>query len=253
MMGTAPNSRSRGLAAPLAALLALLIAAPAAAATLTPDRVHDELELYIRDRLPESVSSVAVDGINLDEPVPVPDGELALRFRPRPGEDFVGRTVVSMDVMSGNDLVQTRNLSFRVTGNVAVWTVSTSIGRGQEVRTASLTADLRDMDSLPVDAVMADEDLGTSVASRDLAHGTVLCRSMMRRLPDLERGEPVVVEIRTGPLSVSCMGSLQENGFVGEPVRARCEDTSALISGRLEADGRVVMTLPSMMRVGGER
>ena len=234
------------------AAVAVAFTAPAVAATVTPDRIHDELQLYIRDRLPDSVSSVAVDGINVDEPMAVPDGEVALRFRPRPGEDFVGRTVVAMDVMNGNDLVQTRNLSFRVTGHVAVWTVSTTIGRGQAVHATSLAADLRDMDSLPVDAVMADEELGTSVASRDLAHGTVLCRSMMRRLPDLERGEPVVVEIRTGPLSVSCMGSLQENGFVGEPVRARCDDTSALISGRLEADGRVVTTLPSLMRPGGE-
>ncbi len=250
-MGTASKTHLRALAA-TAITLAVLVAAPAFAATLTPDRVHDELELYVRDRLPASVSSVAVDGINLDESMDVPDGEVALRFRPRPGEDFVGRTVVSMDVMNGNDLVQTRNLSFRVTGEVEVWTVSSAIGRGQTVQTAALTADLRDMDSLPVDAVMVNEELGQSVASRDLAHGTVLCRSMMRRLPDVERGEPVVVEIRTGSLSVSCLGSLQENGFVGESVRARCDDTSALISGRLEADGRVVMNLPSLMRAGGE-
>ena len=251
-MGTASKTILRVFAVTVGVGLALLVGAPAFAATLSPDRIHDELQLYIRDRLPASVSSVAVDGINLDEDMDVPAGEIALRFRPRPGEDFVGRTVVSMDVMNGNALVQTRNLSFRVTGEVAVWTVSSAIGRGQEVRTVALAADLRDMDSLPVDAVMANEELGNSVASRDLAHGTVLCRSMMRRLPDLERGEPVVVEIRTGSLSVSCLGSLQENGYVGEPVRARCDDTSSLISGRLEADGRVVMTLPSLMRAGGE-
>ena len=252
MMGT--KTRWGRITRLTAAVLFGLTAAPAAAATLSPDRVRDELRIYVRDRLPASISSVAVDGINLDEPLTVPDGSIALRFRPRPGEDFVGRTVLAMDVMHDLELVQTRNLSFRVTGNVSVWTVSTTVGRGRPVEPHALMPDLRDLDSLPVDAVIASDPIGTSVASRDLAVGTVLCRSMLRRVPDLERGSPVVVEIVTGPLSVSCTGSLQENGFVGEPVRARCDETTALISGRLEADGRVVMNLPSLTRAsaGGE-
>jgi len=252
MMGT---TRRWGRIAPLtAAVLIGLIGVPATAATLSPDRIRDELEGYVRDRLPDSVSSVAVDGVNLGDPLTVPDGIVALRFRPRPGENFMGRTVLAMDVMHDLELVQTHNLSFRVTGNVSVWTVTTTIGRGNSVLQHTLTPDLRDLDSLPVDAVIAGDPIGTSVASRDLAVGTVLCRSMLRRIPDLERGSTVIVEIVTGPLSVSCVGSLQENGFVGEFVRARCDETATLISGRLEADGRVVMSLPSMMRVraGGE-
>jgi flagella basal body P-ring formation protein FlgA len=249
MMGT-PR---RPMMATLVAATVLALATPCAAATLTPDRIHDELEAWVRDRLPMSVQDVAVDGINVAEALAVPEGELALRFRSRPGEDFVGRTVLSMDVLDGDAVVQTRSLSFRVSGNVEVWTVASPVGRGLAVRERELTVDLRDLDSLAVDALMSTEPIGHSVASRDLAVGTVLCRSMMRREPDLDRGDVVVVEIRTGPMSVSCLGTIMADGFVGESVRARCDETGSSITGELTPEGRVVMALPRVMVVGGGR
>ncbi len=249
MMGTNP----RPMMATLVAATALAFAAPCAAAQLDPDRVHDELERFVRDRLPGSVSDVAVDGINLTEALPVPEGGVALRFRSRPGEDFVGRTVLSMDVLDGDAVVQTRSLSFRVSGNVEVWTVASPVGRGQPVREHALSVDLRDLDSLAVDAMMSSEEIGNAAASRDLTMGTVLCRSMLRVEPDVERGAAVVVEIRTGPLTVSCLGTAMNDGAVGETVRARCDETGSTINGELTPDGRVVMALPRMVAVGGVR
>jgi len=237
------------------AVLALAAATwtlPAVAATVTPERIQGELQQYIRDRLPDSVADVCVDGINVTEPLDVPGGEPVLRFRPRPGEDFMGRTVLSMDVMDGSAVVQTRNLSFRVSGTVEVWTVAAPMGRGQRVESGSLTMDRRDLDSLPVDALMAGEDLGTAEASRDLAVGTVLCRSMLRRRPDLARGAPVLVEIHSGPLTVCCLGTLLSPAFVGEATRARCNETGASVTGTLDSEGRVVMALPRMS-IGGAR
>jgi len=231
--------------------LAVAVASPVTAATLTPERIQDELQRFVRDRLPDSVGEVAVDGINVAEPLAVPDEDVVLRFRPRPGEDFIGRTMLSMDVMDGLAVVDTRSLSFRVTGTVEVWTIASSVGRGQRIETASLTVDQRDLDTLPVDAVLVGELIGVADASRDLAPGTVLCRSMLRRQPDVARGAPVLVEIHSGPLTVACYGTALGNGFVGESLRARCDETGANVTGVLDGEGRVVMTLPRMVGGGG--
>jgi len=234
-----------------AAAMVAAMASPAGAATLTPERIQDELQRFVRDRLPDSVGEVAVDGINVADPLAVPDGDVVLRFRPRPGEDFIGRTMLSMDVMNGTAVVDTRSLSFRVTGTVEVWTVAASLGRGQRIDPASLTVDERDLDSLPVDAVLVGQEIGVADASRDLAPGTVLCRSMLRRKPDIPRGAPVLVEIHSGPLTVACYGTAMNDGFVGQSIRARCDETGANVTGVLDAEGRVVMSLPRMVSVGG--
>ena len=235
----------------LAIALAIVLVGPAAAASLTPERIQDELQQFVRDRLPDSVGEVAVDGINVADPLAMPEGELVLRFRPRPGEDFIGRTMLSMDVMHGPAVVDTRSLSFRVTGTVDVWTIAAPVGRGKRVDESSLTVDQRDLDSLAVDAVLVGEDIGVADASRDLAVGTVLCRSMLRRQPDIPRGAPVLVELHSGPLTVTCYGTAMGNGFVGEALRARCDETGASVTGVLDFEGRVVMSLPRMIRVGG--
>lgn len=250
-MGPWTTKTKETATAALAIVLTIVLAGPAAAASLTPERIQDELQQFVRDRLPDSVGEVKVDGINVADPLAVPDGELVLRFRPRPGEDFIGRTMLSMDVMNGPAVVDTRSLSFRVTGTVEVWTLATPVGRGHRVDASSLAMDERDLDSLATDAVLVGEDIGMADASRDLSVGTVLCRSMLRRQPDIARGAPVLVEIHSGPLTVTCYATAMGNGFVGEAVRARCDETGASVTGLLDAEGRVVMSLPRMISVGG--
>jgi len=246
-------SRSSAIAA-LAALASLVWTAPAAADTVTPERVTEELVAYVTARLPDSVEAVAVEELNLREPLAV-DGDVTLRFRARAGEDYLGRTVLSMDLLQEDRVLDTRNLGFVVRGEASVWTVAQPVGRGEIVDEASLVPNHRDLGSLPSDAILAEEPLGHATATRNLTVGTVLCRSMMRAVPDQARGTPVVIEIRRGSLTVSCAGSVLADASIGGVVRARCEETGATLMGRLEEGGRVVVTLPGAVaeQAGGER
>ncbi len=233
-------------------ILLLAAAGGARAASVTPDRVRAELEAYVRQQLPGSVEGVAVDGINLREPADYDGDRVTLRFRPRPGEDFVGRTVLSMDVVREGRILDTRQLSFRVRGAVQVWTVATSVRRGAPVTEGALVAAVRDLEGLPRDALRVGAPLGVLEASRDLTEGTVLCRSMVRDVPDRERGTPVLIEIRTGALVVSCMGELLADATLERPARARCGQTGSVVEGVLAPGGRVVVAVPGLARSAGD-
>lgn len=252
------NARTPSLCFVLLAL-AVLAAAPAASATtVTPEDVRSELERFVRDRLPASVVEVAVADLSLTEGIPV-DGEADLRFRPRANENFVGRCSMVMDVVVGNRAVESRNISFRVCGQVAVWTVAVPVRRGERVDTSLLTADLRDLDSLPSDTVLQEEPLDRVEAARSLSVGSVLCLSMLRRMPDRQRGASARIVMTNGVLTVSCTGEMMEDGFIGEYARARCGRTQKVISGELQAGGYLVVELPGATMaalhggMGGER
>lgn len=241
------------------ALLALAVApSPARAATVTPEDVRTELQQFVRDRLPSSVVEVSVGDLSLTEGIVV-DGVAELRFRPRANEDFIGRSTMIMDVVVGSRAVASRNISFRVCGQVAVWTVAVPVRRGERVDLGLLTADLRDLDSLPSDTVLRDEPLDRVEASRSLSVGSVLCLSMLRRMPDRQRGASARIVMTNGVLTVSCTGEMMEDGFVGEYARARCGRTQKVISGELQAGGYLMVELPGATMaalyggMGGER
>jgi len=217
------------------------------ASTVTPDQVREELQQFVRERLPVTIERVVVEELSLREDQSYDGDAIALRFRPRPGEDFIGRTVLVMDVLQDSDVLDTRNISFTVRGAVPVRTLATSVSRGESVTEALLTTDVRDLGTLPHDTVYAADEVDSSyAAARDLTAGTVLCRSMVRRVPYLKRGATVLVEIRTGPMVVSCTAELQADAYVGEQARARCNETGSVVSGWMEEGGRLVMALPSV-------
>ena len=227
----------------LLALVATGAASPASAVTVTPEDVRTELQQFVRDRLPASVVEVSVEDLSLTDEIPV-DGEAELRFRPRANEDFIGRSTLVMDVVVGSRAVQTRNISFRVCGQVAVWTVAVPVRRGERVDAGVLTADLRDLDSLPSDTVLRDETLDRVEAARSLSVGSVLCLSMLHRIPDRKRGAMARIVMSNGVLTVSCTGEMLEDGYLGDYVRARCGRTQKVISGELQSGGYVVVELP---------
>ncbi len=220
---------------------------PALASTVTPDQVRQELQQFVRERLPQNIEQVVVEELSLREDRSYDGDGVGLRFRPRPGEDFIGRTVLVMDVLQDSDVLDTRNISFTVRGAVPVRTLATSVSRGESVTETILTTDLRDLSTLPHDALFAADAVdGSYAAARNLTAGTVLCRSMVRRVPYLKRGAAVLVEIRTGPMVVSCTAELQADAYVGEQAKARCNETGTVVSGWMEEGGRLVMALPAV-------
>ena len=223
--------------------LGLGLAAVARADTLTVEEVRLHLQDFARDRLPPSVLDVTVEDLSLDEPQVV-DGIASLRIRPGANEDFIGRVALLLDVVSENHVVATRNVSFRVRGEVPVWTVAVPLQRGQRIDGSSLGGDVRDLDSLPADAILQGEVIADSDAARNLAVGTVLCRSMLDRRPDLPRHAQARIVLSNGVLTVTCAGEMMQDGFVGEPVRARCGRTAKVITGELRPGGFVYVQLP---------
>ncbi len=239
------------------AALAVAAASPAHAVGFAPEDVRAQLENFVRDRLPASVESVAIENLNLDEAIVV-DGEARLRFKPRATEDFVGQSAMVLEVVQDRRVVDTHNISFRICATAQVWTTAVPLRRGERVDGSQLTLDSRDLDTLPADALLGHERIERTEAGRGVAMGTVLCRSMLRRLPDRARGASARIVLTNGVLTVECTGQMMDDGFVGEYARARCGRTQKVIQGELHPGGYVLVELPGpaladWTTVGGAR
>ncbi len=226
-----------------AALIAVAAAPPALAVGFAPEDVRLQLETFVRDRLPASVEAVAVEDLNLDESIVV-DGDARLRFKPRATEDFIGHSNMVLEVVQDRRVIETRNISFRICAQAQVWTTAVSVQRGQRIDGSLLTLDSRDLDTLPSDALLGHEAIDRAEAGRSLAVGAVLCRSMLRRLPDRARGTSARIVLTNGVLTVECSGQMMDDGFVGEYARARCGRTQKVIQGELYPGGYLLVELP---------
>jgi len=84
-------------------------------------------------------------------------------------------------------------------------------------------------------------ELTGKVAARVIKPGELLQSSMLKNMPDAQRGTNVEIQIDKGSLTVSAEGRLKTDARVGETVSVLCTETGKVLSGVLIAPGRVAI------------
>jgi len=96
-------------------------------------------------------------------------------------------------------------------------------------------------DPPPMRGALAAANIVGRAAARRLAAGAVVREGDVRTPQVIQRGEPVMIVLRSGALTISTQGQALNAAGLGEPVRVMCDSTKRTLSGRAEAPGRVVV------------
>lgn len=160
----------------------------------------------------------------------------AIDITARPNEDYLGTTDLRVVASEGGVICG----QWRVRSRLAVW---------MTLPVAAKAAAAGDPIELRAERVRVDRPLGTPVpmSGRPLAartsvrSGQVVVAELARAIPDVGTGQPVILEVRAGSLTITSEGFLAQASTVGETVRVRTASTNTVIEGTLVAHDRVVV------------
>ncbi|HEU0196841.1 MAG TPA: flagellar basal body P-ring formation chaperone FlgA [Nevskiaceae bacterium] len=121
----------------------------------------------------------------------------------------------------------------------SVLVLTQPVGAGQTITQAMLQLAPRNVASLSSGYFSDPATAVGAIAARPLPAGAVLSTSDVRAAPVIRRGQSVTLEYRTGALTVSALGQALGNGAPGQIVRVQNAGSHRIISGVVDAQGRV--------------
>ena len=92
------------------------------------------------------------------------------------------------------------------------------------------------------DRLPEPEELSASKLSRRSSRGNFFSPGI-QKIPDIKKGDQVLVRLHTGTLSVNIPGIADEMGYLENRVRVMTQKTKKFLIGRLTSDGVVEVNL----------
>ena len=88
-----------------------------------------------------------------------------------------------------------------------------------------------------------DADISHLETRQTIVEGQFLVSSAVQRIPDVRRGDAVRVQLISGGLTLSTLGTAEEAGYVDQNVRVMTTSTKRMLAGQLKAGGIVEVNL----------
>lgn len=121
-------------------------------------------------------------------------------------------------------------------------TVTTAVPRGATLNESNTDESIF-YGNPPADTVRSLAELSRMVATSQLRPGQAVRFSNLRQLPDVIRGDEVILSVRRGPVTIETTALSLDQGVTGEQIRVQSQDSgetfSVVITGvrRVEAAG----------------
>jgi|GEM_PF-4130311 len=148
---------------------------------------------------------------------------------------------VLLKVLENDKMVRNVYVGWRITPLREVWVTSKTIERGDDLSPENVEQKKIAVD-FPASSILSEKkDIEQKKAAYSLPTGTVLLRSMLLSAPLIKAGEPVVIELMNGGVSVTATGQALEDGCLGRYMKVRTEafkkdlQVQVIDSGRVKA------------------
>jgi flagellar basal body P-ring formation protein FlgA len=126
-----------------------------------------------------------------------------------------GEVRITVRAVSDGMPLRSRVVRFLVSARERVLVVLGDVRAGQELSPERVITALVDITGEPTDILTSPDQIRRAVARRSIAAGTVLREGLLKRLPDIRRGELVEIRYRRGALVVTARGVSSSDGRVG--------------------------------------
>lgn len=121
-----------------------------------------------------------------------------------------------------------------------LWVASRPLKRGDIVTTVDLSQAVVNLSSIRQGLVTQREHLLGQEVQRPIAKGDTFRASALGAPLVIKRGDLVMIELRSGAISVSAQGTAMANGRIGERIRIRNGQSDRIIHAEVVAAGKVL-------------
>ena len=122
------------------------------------------------------------------------------------------------------------------------WEAARHLPRGARLQTGDLRPVRLAAQQAARSLTGSEESLLGMRTRRSLAPGTLLRPQYLERPPLVERGDAVTLRIQRGGLRIEARGKAKDRGNAGDSVRVVNTDSKKIVTGRVAADGSVVVS-----------
>ncbi len=202
------------------------------------DRIRRLLDRFLlKEQKRHPGVRLAFRNLHLPAPFVLPKGTVRSEIRPSDPDIFKAR---SFNLIFRVDNRVEKNLTVRgsVTGHARVVTLARDLPRGSILQPEDLVLVEREINHLRQPFFRTAGLVGKKL-KRSLRQGEVLTRTMIDTPPAVKRGQPVMIVLTRGALSLSAKGIAKRDGKPGDTIPVRNISSQKVILCQVTGPGRV--------------
>lgn len=211
------------------------------AVRLPRDMVIHAVETTIRERMPWKNEDVVINNIHFDDDIQLPTGKLTHRIVPTRNEDYLGQTLLALQLYVDGELVKKTWVHADISVMADVVKVVRPLGKNQKIEGADVAVVRGDLADLPSDTVRSAEEALGSRTTQMIYPNTILKAGMISLPPLVRRGDIVKIVANAGPMTITATGKVKQQGCKGEMISVINTDSNRVITARVIRAGAVAV------------
>ncbi len=157
------------------------------------------------------------------------------------GSDY-GRIVIEASLFNKGELLESGQISVNIVKYENVLMAGDRIGRNALLSPEQITTESRDVTYL-IDKPLTDlNEIVGRRTKRLIVKGNILTYANTEIIPTVEVGKEVKIIYRSGVLEISAVGTALENGYTGESIRVRNEQSKKTVEATINNEQTVLIT-----------
>lgn len=171
-------------------------------------------------------------------PQTVPAGKVELRVKPGTQGVRRGQNNLPVEIVVDGSAYRTVNVPVRVKVLASILVAAKGISRSEEIGSANVSLQERDITALPYDIIVGEPELGWT-AVVPISEGAILRRSWVSEPPAIRSGDIVSVTVTNGVVRISDKGTAVQDGRPGDLVKVRMLGDTREVRGTVAGPGVV--------------
>ncbi|QVQ26140.1 flagellar basal body P-ring formation chaperone FlgA [Achromobacter deleyi] len=210
------------------------------AAPLDHDAVTEAAKVMAAQALRVRFQRFDVEPAGNPLPELVAAGQYQLRARPvELGMEIPSRLVVWVELWQGKRLYRAVPVALNIRAIAPVLRLNASLPAGASLSPRDVTVEERDVAALAGAYWPAEEPLQAVRTKLAVEAGSVLMRSQLQALPDVERGDQVALRVRSGSVMIETTAQALQDGWSNRSVRVRPALGTDVVQARVVRSGLV--------------
>ncbi len=185
---------------------------------VSPEQITSSVIDFVRRHYPIKDAQFTIRVIQKPKPLTVTTGHLRLSPHTKMSIPRYGRSTITVDVLLGENRLRTVQVPVEIHLYNDVWVAKKPIRRGSPLQSLDFKKLSQDAASIVGEPLTSIDQLHNYRARQDMPTGSILTTRRVERIPIIERGKLVQVEIQIRRVCLRFLGKALNSAGYGEMV-----------------------------------
>ena len=202
--------------------------------------VEDTARKYLLENMPWKKNEAEIYIREREKAISVLKGDVHLKVKEDNKIDFRGNEIVPVEIYVNSRFYRIEPVSAVITVKTGCLIASSDIKRGEVVPAGAVSVAEKDITRMPGGVITDPSFLRNRITKRGIMKGTVLLKSMFKRVPLFKRKDKITVIARIKGIIVEAPGTALSEGREGDVVKAELV-TGKVVEGKVDKMGRIII------------